>query len=776
MHCLDYADFERYRAGKLDDKTGRTVQEHVSDCESCRARLAEVDQNLALFATLEPGPVDHAPERIGAYRIEREIGRGGMGVVYLARQQNPDRRVALKVLRRDMDDLRARRRFEYESYVLGRLRHAGIARVYEAGVASEAGHDSRPPGAPGAATAWFAMEYIDGPRIDDYVRTNNLDERSTLELLARIAEAVHHAHLRGVIHRDLKPGNILVESARPGEGASEQAQPKILDFGISRALDTESVSATLCTETGQILGTIPFMSPEQIGDEPLAVDVRSDIYALGVTGFLLLARELPIDVKGMSLVAAAQRIRDEAPARLRDKAPHVGADVETILAKALEKDPSRRYQSASELAADIRRCLSGDPIQARPASAFYTFRRTVARHRLPFALSAGFAVALVAFSITMSVLFTRARAAERLAAREAETAERTSAFLLNSFQASFPSEHLGDVPTAREVLESGAAQIERDLADEPLVAANLMHLMGRAFDELGDIDQARTLLTGALERRVAHPDTDPLLIAENRNDLGLLEAHAGNVARAIKEYEQALSIQTAVSGETDPAVATSLNNLGASAYRIGEYERAETYFRRALSIRRDLYGTNPHDELTESLNNLAESLRIQERGKEAEPLIREAIENLRTMHGDLHPNLASSRLVLCNLLLSQGKSEEAMFEAEAALAMRRRIFGDDHQSLANAWYNIGRVHENGEAWKPAAESYEHAARIGAATLPAEHPLQASNLFALGRALRHLDDDEAAREKLEEALAISRKARGPDHGNTKQIEEEIRQLR
>ena len=297
--------------------------------------------------------------RLGHYEVLEVIGQGGMGTVYEAEQDSPRRTVALKVVRPGFASPAIVKRFTHEAQILGRLHHPGIAQVYEAGLAD----DGQP---------FFAMEFIRGLPLDEYARRHGLDLTARVGLLARVCDAVQHAHDQGVIHRDLKPANILVE---------ETGQPKVLDFGVARATDADLLTAAGLTQTGQLLGTPNYMSPEQVTADPAAIDHRADVYALGVILFELAAHRLPYQLENRPLAEAARLILEQDPPRLGSINPELRGDVETIVAKALEKDPARRYPSAADLAADLRRWLAHEPILARPPSALYHLRKFARRHK-----------------------------------------------------------------------------------------------------------------------------------------------------------------------------------------------------------------------------------------------------------------------------------------------------------------------------------------------------------------------------------------------------------
>jgi eukaryotic-like serine/threonine-protein kinase len=306
-----------------------------------------------------PLRTDTLPRSFGRYRILRICGEGGMGVVYEAEQDNPRRTVALKVISPGLVSHEHDKRFSHEAQILARLQHPGIAQVYDAGM----GEDGRP---------FFAMEFIRGMPLDEYARSRNLDPTARLELMARVCDAVQHAHDRGVIHRDLKPGNILVD---------ESGQPKVVDFGVAHVTAADLLRTASRTQTGQLLGTLSYMSPEQIAADPNGLDGRSDVYALGVILFELLAHRLPYQLDQLPVHEVARVIQQQEPSRLGSIDAHYRGDVEIITAKALEKNKTRRYASAGDLASDLRRYLRGEAIVARAPSAVYQLRKFARRHK-----------------------------------------------------------------------------------------------------------------------------------------------------------------------------------------------------------------------------------------------------------------------------------------------------------------------------------------------------------------------------------------------------------
>jgi WD40 repeat protein len=359
--------------------------------------ITEVCQSLAV-RTGGPG-VGKLPA-IPGYQVLRELGRGGMGTVYEAQQDTPHRPVALKVIRPGLASPQLLRRFTREAEILGRLHHPGIAAIYEAGLTED-----RLP--------FFAMELIHGEPLDAYARLRGLTAPARLELVAKVCDAVQHAHDQGVIHRDLKPGNILVD---------QSGQPRILDFGVARLAGADFQTTTARTMAGQLLGTPSYMSPEQVMADPAALDARSDVYTLGVILFELLAERLPYELAHLPLPEVARVIREQEPARLSSVSALFRGDVETIVAKALAKDAARRYGSAGELAADLRRYLSQEPIRARPPSVLYQFRKFARRNKALVGGVAGILAALVLGLVGTTLFALRARDSARQAKHEERVA------------------------------------------------------------------------------------------------------------------------------------------------------------------------------------------------------------------------------------------------------------------------------------------------------------------------------------------------------------------
>lgn len=600
---------------------------------------------------------------IGAYRILGLIGEGGMGTVYRAEQQNPQRIVALKVIRLGVASAEHLRRFEQEAKLLGRLHHPGIAQIYEAGTANSGGGDQ----------PYFAMEFIDGCPLLQYANTRNLDTRARLDLMAKICDAVNHAHQRGIIHRDLKPSNILVD---------DSGQPKILDFGVARVTDADT-QATRQTDMGQLIGTLAYMSPEQVLADPLALDIRSDVYALGVILYELLARKAPYDTERKALHEVVQVIREEDPAPLSSINRGYRGDVETIVAKALEKDKTRRYASAAELGADIRRHLADEPIVARPPSTSYQLQKFARRHKALVVATAAVFLVLVAGIIVSSHEAVVARRAEQTAAKEAASANAVINFLQNDLlaQASARNQSPGTKPDpdikVRTALDRAAARIERKFDRQPEVEAAIRDTIGKTYADLAQYAESQKQLEHALdlEARLWGPENPKTL--NTLNHLGRTLWHQGKHRDAQLLLGPALEIERRVLGPEHPDTLYCMNNL-ANVYRAEDNDAlAEPLYRKTLEIRRRVLGRE-HPDTLDAMNNLANVYWSQGRYAQAEALYSQAMEAQRRVLGPEHPATLLSMGNLADTYARQGKYAQAGPLFAQTLEISRRVLGPEH--------------------------------------------------------------------------------------------------
>ena len=715
---------------------------------------AEVVEAESAGAVLVSGRV------LGTYRILGRLGEGAMGIVYEAEQENPRRRVALKVLRGGWfaDDLRVRF-FRREAQALARLKHPGIAAIHEAGSTDDGQH-------------WLAMELVRGVPLDSdwtiaegAAAPGRAEIRSRLALLLQVCDAVGHAHQRGVLHRDLKPSNILIVED-DGSGAADPSEPrvKILDFGLAR-ITAEDIDASVArTEAHSLQGTLPYMSPEQVRGVAEEVDTRADLYAIGVLLYQAITGSLPHDLARMSLPRALRVICEEPPKPARSRNRSVPADLEAITLKSLEKDPARRYSSVATLGDDLRRFLAGLPVLARPPSTLYQLRKLAVRHRAAVVLGAALLVAVVLGAAGTTVGMVRARRAAAEARAEAETAAQVSRFLEDLFKVSDPGEARGNSITARELLDEGAAKIEESLRDQPAVQARLLGTIGEVYRKLGLYGEAR----GPMERSLAlrrsalgarHPD-----VARSEYALGGLLRRLGEFEVARGHYERALAGREAAYGPEHQEVAVSLTGLANLLLERGEYGPARPLYERAIAIVERTAG--PEDpRLAAHLFNFA--LLLQRTG-EAERAL-QIYQRLLGLHertlGPEHPEVAAVLTSLSHTYRELGDSTKARESLERALRIQERTLGPDHTDLGETWAGLGSLHLAREAWWPARRALEPAYRIMNQALGEAHPTTAMVQTNYSLALRMTGEIIEAIELGERALRTLDAALGPDHAYT-----------
>src|SRR5262245_46277980 len=585
------------------------------------------------------------PERIGPYRILGRLGEGGMGVVYLAEQTEPIRReVALKVIRAGADSEGIVARFEVERQMLASMDHPNIARVFDAGSDAE----GRP---------YFAMERIDGVPITAYCRERRLSVRERLLLFLEVCRGVRHAHRRGVIHRDLKPSNILVTEA------GGVRVPKVIDFSIAKALGTSVLGTEFRTRVGQVVGTLEYMSPEQAMGRVDAMDTRSDVYALGVLLYEMIADRLPQDLQGLSLHEAVRKIAEEPPRSLRAEstiAPgRVDSDLETIVSKCLEKEPDRRYGSAAELTEDVERYLDSRPILARRPSRAYQLRKLVGRHRVAFGVAALAITFLVIFSVTVTVQLAVQRRERARADAQARKADRVAQFMAESFQgAPF---NLGHGATVVSALDRALEKLPAGESDEPEADAEIRILLGNACDHAGEMETAQrlfresvVLLQGKLGPR------DPQ-VANALQSLGVCLYYSGKLEEASTAASDVLEIHEAQRPQDPEAIADDLSLLGSIERQRHRLDTAERMFRREIPLREPRYRLIV-------LHNLAHVLLLEGRIVEARQVLEPALA-FEVPPG--HAGMVAFDLGI--MLCAQGKHREAEAKFREALERERAL-------------------------------------------------------------------------------------------------------
>jgi len=633
------------------------------------------------------------PASIGRYRILRLLGEGGMGAVYEAQQDFPHRTVALKVIRAGYASSEMLRRFENEAQALGRLQHPGIAQMYEAGTAET----------PFGRQPCFAMELVQGQSLVACCDAHRLNARQRLELMAKICDAVQHAHQRGLIHRDLKPANILVD---------ESGQPKILDFGVARLTDSDA-QATRQTDIGQLVGTLAYMSPEQVLGDPAEIDTRSDVYALGVILYDLLAGKGPYSL-GHQLPDAVRAIREEEPTALGSMNRTYRGDVETIAGKALEKDKTRRYSSAAELGADIRRHLRDEPITARPPSTTYQLQKFARRNKALMTGVAAVFVVLVAGIVASTWEAVKARRAEANAKKQSAIAQAVNDFLQNDLlgQASAYNQSKPDPDIkVRVVLDRAAQNIQGKFDRQPEVEAAIRDTIGQTYIDLGLYPETRTQLERALDlqRRALGANNPQTLKTMSR--LGRLAYVQGKYPEAESLVSQALAIQRRVLGSDHPDTLYSMNNLANVYYAQGKDAQAETLYNQTLQVRRRLLGPD-HPETLFSMGSLATVYEEEGKYAQAEKLDSQTLEIERRVLGPEHQKTLWTIQDLGKTYIVQGKYAQGEALYRKTLEAQRRVLGPEHPdtlftigNLANSYLAEGRYAEAEALFKQVLEAW-----------------------------------------------------------------------
>lgn len=759
--------------------------------EAHRRAGSFLEEPPSVSEDLEAAPLESGA-LLGCYRLVRELGRGGMATVWLAERADGSfrKRVAIKLLRGEWNREDAVRRFHRERQTLAALEHPCIAGLLDGGTAP----DGRP---------YLVMEYVEGRPLDLYCREERLSLRERLELFQKVCTAVQFAHQNLVIHRDLKPQNILVT---PDE------TPKLLDFGICKLINPD------LSETGSSGPAAPsrFMTPEYASPEQARggpVTTASDVYALGAVLYLLLTGSQLVEAGNRSPAEVLHEVRTTSPERpsVRIRRTSSGrsepipprrlaGDLDHIVLRAVASESRHRYGTAGELAADLQRYLTDRPVEARRSTGLYRLHKFVRRHRWGVGAAAGIMTLMLGFGALLAGQRTEL-------ARAQVTSDALTGFLLELFEMADPLGEGDPTVTAQELLDLGVERAEHYFSDQPEIRAYLQRELGEIYLRWGALDSARVLLTLALEtqsklRDGDHPEVarglarlgrlsvlegdfehaEELLdeslavrlrlfgeghveTADSLNEIGFLHQHRGRLDEAVDSYRRALEIWQTRRQGTPAEIARVLNNLASVQVRLGDASEAERLYRRALALRRQYYGVESV-ETSETLHNLSHVLRVLGNSVEARSMVEQALEIRRRILGDDHPRTNNSLTMLASLQQDLGElaAAESLFRQVLHLH-RRRAEGRSTVDLAVALNNLASVVEEQRRPAEAEALYAESSETARQALGSEHYVVGLVITNLARVL---DDQRRTDEALplaREALEILEAAWGREHERT-----------
>ncbi len=731
---------------------------------------------------------------VGPYLIKELLGRGGMGDVFLAERidANFHQNVALKVLRGDVDNKSLYERFLQERAILSRLNHPNIARLLDGGV-SENGYP------------YFVMEFVDGLPITEYCSQNSCSLQNKIRLFKQACSAVQYAHTNFVVHRDIKPDNLLV---------TNNGNLKVLDFGIAKLLDRElSEQDILKTRAGQRLLSLNYAAPEQITMQP--VTAATDVYALGLILFRLLTGEHAFDLSGKNLIEAEQIIRSQqppSPSQVAGSNAGISSDLEAIVEKALRKDAEYRYESVAKLLEDIERYQSNLPVLAKKGTFGYKVGKFLKRNTVPISVALLFLIGSAAFTGYHIRQITVERNAAQL---EAEKARKVTELLTGIFEYANPFKQPDSEITALEILDHGTDFIQTQLVDQPEIKASLLSSVGSIYETLGSYDKSERLLEEALEledRSSTNNAGDTYDLAVIRHNLGNLRSSKGDFESAINNYKQAtgyfekldmdiyragslsawgwneyqlanyasadslyqiaLDIQRDANGTRSLEYANTLNHMGWLNHDLGDYNKADSLFSEALSIRTKQYEAD-HPEIATTLHSLGWIKFVMKDYEKADSLYREAINMRIRIFGDkAHADIAWSQNNLGLVKQAQGKLNEAESLFTEALEIRRQVLPETHYHISQSLGNLGSLHFYRQEYEESAAIFEEVVEMQREVLGPEHPNLAMYLNNLATVLTQAQKPGEAITFYHEALAIQDKHFSATHSNTMRMRDNL----
>jgi eukaryotic-like serine/threonine-protein kinase len=768
-----------------------TVEEYVAKHPALAERIRKFLSTVLMIERIRTFDVARASEGpgtiIGHYKLLERIGEGGFGVVYMAEQQHPIRRkVALKVIKPGFDTRQVIARFEAERQALALMDHENIAKVHDAGATD----NGRP---------YFVMELVHGVPITEFCDENELTPRERLELFVEVCRAVQHAHTRGIIHRDIKPTNVLV-TLHDGVPV-----PKVIDFGVAKATGQQLTEKTLFTNFAQMIGTPLYMSPEQAEMTGIDVDTRSDVYSLGVLLYELLTGATPMDKERLKRAAfdeVRRIIREEEPPRpstrlstLGGQARHgisaqrksdpkqlgrlVRGELDWIVMKALAKERARRYATADALARDVERYLLDESVEACPPSAIYRLKKFARRNKGPVLATAIVLLTLIGGIVgTMFGLIRAEQAqaeraeAERWAKEEAQTRlaqiEKSAEILASVFRDMDPvaADNAGVSfrDLLRRRLEDAAQQLEGEAVGDPLVVARLQHVLGISLYGLGHFDQAEGVLVKACRTRERLLGADHLDTVATKGSLAALYHYQGKYDLAEALFKEELAARTARLGADHPDTLHSQHRLALLYRSQAKYALAETLYKEVLAIRSAKLGAD-HLDTVASKHNLAALYLHQGKYVLAEPLYKEVLTVRTAKLGADHPDTLTSRHHLASLYQAQGK--EALAEAlhKEVLAIRTAKLGADHPDTLSSQNSLAELYQAQGKYALAEALYKEMLAIRTAKLGADHLDTLTSQHELARLYRAMKKLDRSIPLLEEMLKLRKAKLGPDHPDT-----------
>jgi serine/threonine protein kinase len=802
------------------EETGDTLGPPTADSDAVATVPAEPRRIDRAGSRRPPDPFGEGPGSvIGAYTLAARLGEGGMGAVYLAEQDRPVRRqVALKIIKPGMDSYQVIARFEAERQALALMDHQNIAKVFDAGTTDT----GRP---------YFVMELVNGLPITEYCDRGQLSPAERLELMLPVCRAVQHAHQKGIIHRDLKPSNVLVTLA------DGKPVPKVIDFGVAKAIDQRLTEKTMFTQMGTVVGTLEYMSPEQAGMGALDIDTRSDIYSLGVLLYELLTGTTPLGratLRQAAYLEIIRRIREAEPPKpstrlseLRDTLPSISAlrntepakltsllkgELDWIVMKTLEKDRSRRYETASALARDIEQYLNDEPVEAGPPSATYRLRKLARKHRGELASASAFAVLLVAATAVSSYLAleaSRAEAKARLQAKAAEEARQSEAserriaeeernraqtaeqlardeqklseaetkkseaqtkavlefFREKVLAAARPRDQdggLGIDATIRAAVDAAESGIGKSFASQPEAEASVRETLGKSYYYLGEPALAIPQFQRALDLRRPAQGADNAETLAELNNLALAYLGAGRPGDALPLMEETLKRKQARLGQDHPDTLTSMNNLADAYAGAGRLAEAIPLHEQALKLRRGKLGPD-HPDTLQSMNNLALAYQDSGRVGDAVPLFEKTFKGFESRLGADHPSTLQLMHNVADVYQDAGRLAEAVGLYEQTLKMRRAKLGADHPGTLQTMNNLALAYAAAGRQADALPLLEDTLARQRVKAGPEHPRTLRSMSNLARA--YLPARPAAAEALlRECLAV-RDKKSPDDWDT-----------